>query len=243
MIEATKFYVRYREDLPETVLQDYSRRGFWSMGVETVPFYCFSDIDNMEDLGPTVGLSGYIGDVHKALGKAGKTLPPNVDYPQPLLHLLGRDIKQTTLSEVRSSSVPVFVKPVEHKLFTGFVWHNDVGSRMKILTLSDETEVFTSPALEIVSEYRSFVLDNKILDVRRYAGSWSDCPNRNIVEDAVRLMKNDSPRAYCLDWFMTRYGQTILGEMNEGYAFGHYGLQPEMYAKMLSARWSEFWTK
>lgn len=240
-IEATKFYIRYREDLPETVLQDYSRRGFWSHGVETQSFHWISDIDSIEDLGPTVGISGYIGDVHYALGKAGKILPDNVDYPKPLLHLMGRDVIKTTLLSVRASTNSVFVKPVEHKLFTGFVWNNDSSSRMKIVTLSDEIEVFVTPCLEIVSEYRSFILDNQILDVRRYAGSWSDAPNRNLVTDAVKLMRNDSPRAYCLDWFITRHGQTVLGEMNEGYAFGHYGLQPEMYARMLSARWHEFW--
>ena len=37
-IEATKFYVRHREDYPETEVQEYARRGMWTLNVETVPY-------------------------------------------------------------------------------------------------------------------------------------------------------------------------------------------------------------
>ena len=238
-IEATKFYVRYREGLPETELQDYARRGMWSQGVETVPFEWIDDINSLDDLGPTVGIAGYIGDVHRGLTKLGKSIPANVDYPKQLTQYLGRNVWKSTMEEVRNSSKKIFVKPTEHKQFTGFVWNCDAASRMKVVTISDDTAVWCSDPIEIIAEYRSMILDNKVLDCRRYSGSWSDAPSRILVEQAVIEMKNDSPRAYCLDWGITSRGGTALIEMNDGFAFGHYGLQPILYAKMLSARWNE----
>lgn len=241
MIEATKFYVRYRENHPETVLQDYARRGFWTLGIEIVPFYWADDIHSMNDLGPTIGVSGYIGDIHIALGKAGKIMPDNVDYPIQLQKYFGRKIYKSFLGDIRSSIKPVFIKPAnDHKLFTGFVYNDDQSSRLKVVTLSDEVEVLCCDPIEIISEYRSFILDNQILDIRRYNGDWSVAPNKNIVTDSVELMIENAPRAYCLDWFITKSGETILGEMNEGFAFGHYGLDPVLYAKRLSARWNDF---
>jgi len=52
-------------------------------------------------------------------------------------------------------------------------------------------------------------------------------------------MGKKAPNAYCLDWGVLQDGRTVLVEMNEGYAFGHYGLNPISYARMLSARWFE----
>lgn len=238
-IEATKFYVLHREAYPETEMQDYARRGFWTLGVETAPYYGFGDVEKIEDLGRTVGVAGYIGDVHSALKKLGKTIPPNVDYPDELTDFLGRRIWTGTLAEVRASTKPLFVKPCEHKAFTGFVWNNDRESRMRIVTQHDDTPVFIADPVEFVAEYRSFVLYEKAIDCRRYKGDWSKAPNRDKVEAGVRAMKKTGPHAFCLDWGVTADGETVLVEMNEGYAFGHYGLPPVSYARMLSARWHQ----
>lgn len=244
-IEATKFYVRHREGLPETELQDYARRGMWTLGVETVPFEWVDDIDAIEDLGPTVGVAGYIGDVHRALKRLGVAIPENVDYPEPLKGYLGRRVWRSTLGRVRSFAGRVFVKPVEHKAFTGFVWTGcfDSVSRRRVVTMEDDAEVWCSEHVEIRAEYRSFLLDNEVLDVRLYKGDWSAAPSRHVVETAARAMRGHAPRAYCLDWAVTAEGETILMEMNEGFAFGHYGLHPVSYARMLSARWNEMLTR
>lgn len=238
-IEATKFYIRHREGYPETEMQDYARRGMWTLNVETVPFEWIDDINQIKDLGRTVGIAGYIGDVHRGLEVLGKPIPPNVDYPDELTDYLGRKIWKSTLEEVRASTSPLFVKPQEHKLFTGFVWYNDQASRNRIVTQSDDVPVFIAEPVELIAEYRSFILHRKVIDCRRYKGDWSVAPNNVIVNTAVKAMGKKAPSAYCLDWGITSQGKTILVEMNEGFAFGHYGLHPVSYARMLSARWSE----
>jgi hypothetical protein len=237
LIEATKFYVRHREGYPETVMGDYARRGFSECGVELSTFEWIDDIDGLSDLGPSVGVAGYIGDVHRALRVLGRPIPENVDYPEPLRTCLGRTIRRGLLGDVRSSNTPVFIKPVQHKEFTGMVWYNRPEDRRKIVTQPDDVEVWISDLVYFRAEYRCYILNNVILDVRIYKGDWSLAPNRKIVEDSVALMAmvHQAPAAYCLDWGVDEEGRTLLVEMNEGYSMGHYGLNPALYARMITA--------
>jgi len=243
-IEATKFYIRHREGYPETELQDYARRGFWTLGVEVQPFEWVDDIDNIKDLSPTVGIAGYIGDIHRALIVNNKKIPQNIDYPDQLNYLLKRSMVRGTIGDVRKTVKSVFVKPeLEHKLFSGFMWNNDEISRRRIVTCDDDVAVWISEPISFVSEFRTFILDNKILDCRKYKGHWGYAPNISIVEGAVKNMIGHCPRAYCLDFGVTNSGETVLVEMNEGFAMGHYGLHPVQYARMLSARWHELFNE
>lgn len=239
-ISATLFHVRYRESLPDGELCDYARRGMWTHGVATEPFYWVDDVVEKKDLSPTVGVAGFIGDVHAALRTIGRPIPENVDYPVELNQFLGRSIDTATMYEVRSMIDPIFIKPKEHKLFTGLLWTGDIESRAKTVTVPDDTELWTSSPVEFVSEYRAFIINDVILDVRLYRGDWSKAPDRSVIERAVLVHREaGSPSAYCCDWGVTSLGSTLLVERNEGYSFGHYGLKPPDYARMLSTRWFE----
>ena len=225
-------------------MHDYARRGFAECGVEVASFEWIDDIDQLDDLGPSVGVSGYIGDVQRALTSLGRPVPKSIDYPEPLRHSLGRTIRRSTLGEVRSSSAHVFVKPVEQKEFTGFVWSNSPEDRRRIVTHADDVEVWVADLVNFRAEFRSFILHDVVLDVRRYKGDWSLAPNRRVIEDAVSLMAlvKQAPAAYALDWGVVDGGRTLLVEMNDSFALGHYGLNHVLYARMLSARWFELAT-
>ena len=95
--------------------------GFSNLGAEIVPFYWIDDIDELEDLGPDTIVVGYIGDVWRGLTKMGKAIPDAMDYPVSLTKYLHRDITHSTLGEVCGSDKRMFVKPVEQKIFTGYV--------------------------------------------------------------------------------------------------------------------------
>ena len=240
-LELRKVYIRHREAYPETEAQAYAYFGFRSFGCEISSYEGFGDVELIKDFGPEIGISGYIGDVHAALKSINKKIPQNVDYPEDLQDFLGRDIFITTLKYIKSKTSSQFIKPLEHKLFTGFVYSGDEISRRRIITCPDDTKVYACQPINILSEYRCFILDNEILDCRLYKGDWSLAPHKEKIEMAVKIMKlkGEAPRAYCLDWGITDKQDTILIEMNEGYAFGHYGLRPDLYVRMLSARWSE----
>lgn len=251
---ARKFYIRFREGRPDSELTAYALLGFQTLGIETACFSSFDDIQKIPDLGPEVGIAGYIGDVHEGLRCLRAPIPPNVDYPEVLTDFLGRRIWTGTLAEVRASLSPVFVKPRAHKAFTGFLWRGpaDQTSRMRIVTHSDDVPVFMAEPVHFVAEYRSFIFHGDVIDCRRYRGDWSVAPNRDVVESAVQAMGEHSldvfvsarrdagsENAYSLDWGVTDDGRTLLVEMNDGYSLGHYGLPPVSYARMLAARWHQ----
>jgi hypothetical protein len=238
-LKAVKFYIRHRDGFPETEVLDYSRRGFWLLGVETSTFESTEEISDIGDLSPTVGVAGYIEDIHRALTKLGIPIPKSMDYPEELTDFLGRSLRQMKLGEIRSRADSYFIKPVQHKLFNGMCWHNDEMSRRLLVTQADDIDVWVSDLVNFVSEYRAFILDGQVLDCRHYKGDWSKVPDRSIVEAAVQAMKGHSPIAYCLDWGVADDGRTLLVELNDAYAFGHYGLSPAIVALMLSARWHE----
>jgi len=66
---SSKFYIRFRENIPESALIAHAYCGFNEMGAQIVPYYWIDDIDSIQDLGPETGVVGYIGDVHRGLKK------------------------------------------------------------------------------------------------------------------------------------------------------------------------------
>jgi hypothetical protein len=241
-LKAQKFYVRHREGYPETEVLDYSRRGFWLLGVEIAPYESTEDIQDLPDLSPMVGVAGYTEDVHWGLTKLNKPIPPSNDYPKELRDFLGRPLRRMKLGEVRSLVNSHFIKPVQQKLFHGMCWHNDELSRRLIATQDDDVDVWVSDLINFVSEYRAFILDGQVLDCRHYKGDWSKAPDKSVVEAGVRALKGNCPISYCLDWGITDDGRTVLVEFNDGYSFCNYGLSPVIVAHMLSARWYEMAT-
>lgn len=59
-----------------------------------------------------------------------------------------------------------------------------------------------------------------------------------ILEQAVKAFKS-APAGYAMDIGVTEKGQTLLVEINDGFALGCYGADPIQYARLLSARWCE----
>ncbi|RGS52466.1 DUF4343 domain-containing protein [Olsenella sp. AF21-51] len=61
---------------------------------------------------------------------------------------------------------------------------------------------------------------------------------QGVIEQAIAAY--DSALAgYAADFGVTSDGRTLLVEVNDGYSLGPYGLWPELYAQLLSARWAQ----
>ena len=82
------------------------------------------------------------------------------------------------------------------------------------------------------------VVYGEILDVRRYGGKWDIHCSKEMIESCIREFR-DAPDAYAMDVGVTKENETILIEINNTCSIGSYGLEPILYAKFLSARWSE----
>jgi hypothetical protein len=242
-----KVYIRHREGVPETVNFFAAYDGFRQLGVELAAFEGFGDIEAIGDLGPEVGICGYIGDVLAALRGIGRPAPAALDYPAELQEFFVVEHHLSTMGEVRRGG-RTFVKPVEHKRFTGLIWDPaDAAARRAVVTVSSDTPVWIAEELPpIVSEYRVFVLDGAIVGVKHYKGNWAEPPSRKAVDGAVATSFAGAPRAYSLDFAVcsTVFGPvTVLIEVNDAFALGCYGLESTSYAKIIAARWEELAAK
>ena len=199
--------------------------------------------------GPDTLVHGWVKTVKDALVLRGKTLPEPVDYPDALTarEFLGRRVWRSTLGEVHEQftrsegsiggPAPVFVKPVEHKLFTGHTVER-FSHLAETSNLPRDTAVWVSDVIEFVSEYRCFVHDRGLVDMRRYYGDAWVLPSRAQV---IRMIKafDPSPAFYSLDVGVTREGFTYLVEVNDGFALGDYGMRSLAYTEGVISRWEE----
>jgi hypothetical protein len=233
-----KVYIRHRESLPDSAATFAALDGFRQLGVETATFFGFGDVAGIGDLGPDVGLLGFVGDALAALDRIGAPRPDPIDYPPELERYLDRRVWRSTLDAVTAGT---FVKPIGHKLFTGRVWQNSIADRLATEGASGvarDEPVWCSDVVSFIAEFRCFVLEDQVLDVRRYKGDWSKGPDRDTVCAAV-MAYGSAPISYALDFGVTDDGRTLLVEANDAFALGHYGLDSVLYARMISARWEQ----
>jgi len=106
--------------------------------------------------------------------------------------------------------------------------------------------IFCSDLIEIISEYRVYVLNGRILSVCFYSGDRSFVLDMMIVEEAVkRLCESEEGRQLCgcgIDFAVMRKsdGEVVTGlvEVNDGFSLGAYeGLTGKDYTDILIARW------
>lgn len=93
----------------------------------------------------------------------------------------------------------------------------------------EEDFYLVSNLIDIDCEYRVFVLNDNILDIKMYVGNW-DCYNLldlSIVSDVVKTIKNnrnleDFPLCYTLDFYINN-NKTYLMEVHPFVSCGLYG--------------------
>jgi hypothetical protein len=180
---------------------------------------------------------GWVRTVQSALRQIGSPVPPPIDYPEALRTWFGREIEQTTLGDLRSGSTGFFVKPVEHKLFTGLKL-TDSEDWEELKDFRDETPVWRSGFVEFVSEWRCFVYDHRLLGIRHYYGDPWTLPHKPDVLKMIRAW-DDAPAGCAIDVGVLSDGSTVLVEVNDGYALGDYGLSTLSYTDLLKARWEQ----
>lgn len=251
-----KAYIRFRDSLPESPSTFSAAEGFILQGVPIEQFHGFGDLDELYQAGKlnkkTI-VCGYVGDVDKAFELLGvvRKIPP--DYPDHLRYLLRRKVWETTLGEVKASVVPVFVKPVKQKLFTGRVWDPaDQTSRLILAVYPDDTAVIASEIIDFVSEWRAYVRNHELVGIKHYKGDYTFAPNRSFIRRAIAESKEAGmPEGYSIDLGVTdevhTWGpgdisfdhRTALIEVNDGCSLGNYGISSFAYARLLEERWNE----
>jgi hypothetical protein len=175
----------------------------------------------------------FLKEVFSRIGITNVSLPRNSNRK----HLI------MTLDEVKSRVNDLdqkwFIKPLDIKLFTGFVLDKMVYNSIKSIdgnTLVMVYEVFDSP---IESEWRIYVDRNKIIDIRNYSDDMFLIPNKEYVQSIINENVNDFPISYVIDVGVLNNGENVVIEFNDMWAIGNYGMDNSDYVSLLKHRYFE----
>jgi hypothetical protein len=190
---------------------------------------------------------GSVPFVKHALRQFGKELPLHAPYPTALGHLLYRDVRKLpALSDAHAllaAGRRVFIKPADGwKRFTGFV--AEFADDYRFNGVSRAKPVWVSDPVRFVSEWRAYVADNAVMDVRfaDHGGDRDAKPDISVIREAVALLAEHpaTPAGYVIDFGVLDTGETALIEMNDGFSFGAYDdVTPEAYWSVTVSRWQE----
>ena len=222
---------------------------FWERGYEVIRFSYeelsdgkFDDILTHE-ADSTIVRAG-VGTVLLAIQRAGRTAPNIVDLPQDLWPYAERRIWEATLGDFRREAIssefdpPIHVKPLVHqKLFTGLVV-SKFRDLIPTAHLGDDVQILCQEVMCFESEWRSYILRDKILQVCCYKGNPLLFPAPGIMQQAITAFR-ERPIAFSLDWAITPSGAIVLVEVNDGFSLGNYGLPGHLYTAMVEARWRQ----
>lgn len=92
-----------------------------------------------------------------------------------------------------------------------------------------------SEVVDFIAEFRVIVMQERILDVRQYAGELFTLPSEQVVKDMIRTY-TQAPPSYTLDVGLTEQGDTVVIEAHPFVSCGVYGFNQEHYVPYLAAQ-------
>lgn len=212
----------------------HAMMGARKMGHVVHPFF---DI-NLVPGKPNHIIVGSVESCSTWLETNGYDVPKMIDL-EPFRQYLKRTLEVMDISEVPEllKTKEVFVKPFEKiKGFTGMV----VNRKLILDVFSEGYKglVSVQGVLDIVSEYRVYITDNKILGIKHYSGDFLKFPQGNFIKQVFETAKeNITHHSYTLDIGVLEDGTSVLIEINDGFAIGNYGLEPLEYYIFCRNRW------
>lgn len=85
-----------------------------------------------------------------------------------------------------------------------------------------------SELIDIKSEWRCFVRNGELLDIKCYSGEFDVMPNIDEVKNMIKAYKN-SPPAYTIDVAITENDETVVIECHNFFSCGLYGFNDYRY--------------
>lgn len=181
-----------------------------------------------------VGSVEFMREVFSRVGVENVRVPLNSNREHRIMRL--GDVKR-----LASSGEKWFIKPIQIKLFTGFVIDESVYS--SIANIDDDVEVMVYPPFEspIESEWRCYIGRGRIMDSRNYSGDPFVCPDPEYVESVLKS-NPEFPCAYTIDVGVLENGENVVIEFNDMWAIGNYGMDNGDYLSLLRQRYFEIIT-
>lgn len=190
-----------------------------------------------------VGSVEFMREIFSRVGKTDVRLPMNSDRPCEII----------TLAEAHKrvdDGEKLFIKPLEIKLFTGLVLDGCKYSCLK--NLPDDTKVMAYEPFKtkILSEWRIYIHNHKIVDSKNYAGDFKITPFYYWIENRIYKNKDTFPISYTIDvgildhhpknkTYLMMSERNVIIEYNDGWSLGSYGIPNDLYLRLLMDRYFE----
>ena len=166
------------------------------------------------------------------------------DFPEELIDYYKRSLSEVTIQEAFDfKGGHQFFKPLEKGLFTPFVAQRPFNADIyySLMHLHGDIIISAQGVIHPVVEWRVFILNRHIADVRRYNGTWESEPDIEFIKRVAAI--DIGHHSYCIDVARLDSGEMCVIEVNRAESFGSYGLNPLSYAEMNCAWWNEVWEK
>jgi len=137
-----------------------------------------------------------------------------------------------------SESGQIFIKPYNNiKLFTGLVVDKFCINFLCKFPLS--TKVLTYPVINnIRSEWRLYISQGKIVGSKNYLGDFEISPDYDFARAIIEENSIMLPETYTMDIGITDTENFVV-EFNDMWAIGNYGIDNELYLRLLKRRYVE----
>lgn len=154
-----------------------------------------------------------------------------------------REVRLTTLPEVRQGTLPAFVKPPNDKSFPARVYECPIDLR---LHYPDEAPVLVSEIVHWEKEFRCFVLDRTLRTFSVYSRNGelqqenyflsTDAEDAEVTEFVQTLLTDlrvELPRAIVIDVGVIEGRGWAVVELNAAWGSGTYGCDPDAVLDVL----------
>jgi hypothetical protein len=233
-------YKIYIESLNNFPVADWAVSAYMGFKHKQANIIFFEDIEEVP-VSPWNIVVGFIETTNKYFEKLGLPSKQAINIPEELIAFTGRKIFKGHLFDLEymEGKWPLFIKPDgKAKEFIAGVVRDKKTADLYFNDLDRYTKILCSEVVEFVSEYRTYIINGTIKGIKHYIGDYFIFPDPQRVKDMVMSYK-DAPAGYSLDVGITKNGETLLVECNDGWSLGNYGLEDTIYANLLATRWRE----
>lgn len=235
-----KAFVEFKNNFPINVDIQNAIDGFEYLDYDVVKY---NKIDVLTGkLNESAKTNVFVGsiDTMSILFKNLNKYPTPIDFPNEILHLMNRSIQitdlDTALNIFKETGKPIFIKPVETKLFDGMLLTKP--QYMNYFSGFDNPQVYVGDKIDIVSEHRAYIHNGEMIYCCNYSGDFKINPDYNYINSLIRAYKS-APVAYTIDVAVLKDGTMTVVEFNDFWSIGTYGLYCIKYANMLNDRYFE----
>jgi hypothetical protein len=227
-------------------ITDWAMSAYYGFKERKTKVILFDNLDKIPLSKFNIIVSGTENTI-KRLRDLGIEPPKALNIPEELewYFFLGRKIKRMTFSEFKkdadngSISFPIFIKPDGYaKEFVAGPVSNKENALLFYKDVCEDCPIIISEIVNIISEYRCYVMEGKLIGIKHYLGDVRKFPNVELIDEMIKFYKNQ-PIAFAIDLGITNEGNTILIEINDAWSLGNYGLENNLYASMLAKRWHQ----